>query len=230
MLNNLVECLQASSANFAGIPKVQQSATPLWYMNMGSHSLFENGEKEGIERLLYSKPKLFLINNLFSIHMYAKERINLSTAQDDLITINQDAELMEFFRVVEDELAKETELFVQSILKTVALSREDLNFSKQFDNDKTNKPKMLKSLFSAFNGGIAALKSQQLEWRIAYADLRNELDERIEQSVVSAYTEFYNSNSKVNFSKKHMDQYVKYKPDEVHFILVNYFKANSMQK
>jgi hypothetical protein len=224
MLNNLVECLQANSANFAGLPKVQQSSTPSWYMNMGSHSLFESGEKEGVERLIYSKPKLFLINNLYSIHLYAKDRASATAAKQDLMSTNQDARLMEFFQVVEEELARETELFITCILRAVVLSEDDVKFSRQFENDKVNKAKMLKSMFSAFNGGIAALLSQQTEWRIAYADLRNVLDERIRTGVVAAYTEFYDANSKVNFSKKHMDQYVKYKPGDIAALLANYFQ------
>lgn len=224
MLNNLVECLQANSANFAGLPKIQQSATPSWYMNMGSHSLFESGEKEGIERLVYSKPKLFLINNLYSIHMYAKDRVNATAAKQDIVSTNQDARLNEFFAVVEDELAKETELFIICIVKAVVLSDDDIRFSKQFESDKVNKAKMLKAMFSAFNGGIAALMSQKPEWRIAYADLRNDLDERIRTSVVAAYTLFYDANSKVNFSKKHMDQYVKYTPEDITNMLANYFQ------
>jgi len=224
MLNNLVECLRANSNNFAGLPKVQQSTTPSWYMNMGSHSLFESGEKDGCERLLYSKPKLFLINNLYSIHMYAKDRASATAAKEDLMTINQDARLMEFFHVVEEELARETELFITCILKAVVLSEDDIKFSKQFENDKVTKAKMLKSMFSAFNGGIAALMSQQVEWRIAYAGLRNDLDARILNSVIGAYTEFHETNSKVNFSKKHMDQYVKYTPDDISNMLRSYFQ------
>lgn len=226
MLNNLVECLRTTSVNFGGIPKVQVASTPTWFLSMGTHSLFESGEKEGIERLIFCKPKLFLINNLYSIHIYSKERINSTTAKNDVITLNQDARLIEFFRIIDDELNREMESFIQCILKTVVLSSDDLKFSKKFENDKNEKSKMLKAMFSAFNGGISALITQQNEWRIAYADLRDELDTRIKESIMNAYLEFYHANSKINFSKKHMELYIKYKPEDINKIITGYFKNN----
>lgn len=156
-------------------------------------------------------------------------------------------------------LTQEIQLFITIILRTIAMSADvsacvdgppdhlgfqDLKFAKQFDNDKTNKSKMLKAMFSvhlfllhtmpclrlwsqAFNGGIAALQSQQKEWRIAYASLREELDKLILTTVMNSYSEFHSANSTVNFSRKHMDQYVKYAPKDIEQLLYNYFKHNS---
>ena len=205
----------------AGSPKAQTGATPSWYLNMGSHSLFESGDKEAHERLQSAKPKLFLINNLYSIHMYAKDKQNRGEKPSA-----QDARLNVFFQSIEELLARETEAFLACILRTLVMSREDIQFSKQFENDKTNKAKMLKSMFSAFNGGVAALQQQQPEWRIAYGDLRTELDSILLSSIVSAYTEFYNANSKVNFSKKHMELYIKYTPNAIGNIFLNYFQRD----
>jgi hypothetical protein len=38
------------------------------------HALFEAGEKDGDEHLLYAKKHLFLSNNLFSLHIYLREK------------------------------------------------------------------------------------------------------------------------------------------------------------
>ena len=130
---------------------------------MGSHSLFEGGEKEGKERLLYCKPKLFLINNLYSIRMYLGERRaklqqtatanqSMSPSHGQLHTTKSlstsELKIIEFYDGVDDKLQSEMQLFILAVLKTVVISPDDTNFSKQFENDKTNKAKMLKSMFS----------------------------------------------------------------------------------
>ena len=96
--------------------------------------------------------------------MYSKEK----QSKGEKLTSAQDMRLNTFFQSIEDLLAKETESFVTCILKTLVMSHEDLQFSKQFEQDKVNKAKMLKSMFSAFNGGVLALQQQQTDWRIAY--------------------------------------------------------------
>ena len=41
---------------------------------MKGHALFESGEKDGDEYLLWARRHLFLSNNLFSLHVYLQEK------------------------------------------------------------------------------------------------------------------------------------------------------------
>ena len=41
---------------------------------MKGHALFESGEKDGEEYLLWARRHLFLSNNLFSLHIYLQEK------------------------------------------------------------------------------------------------------------------------------------------------------------
>ncbi len=118
--------------------------------------------------------------------------------------------------------------FVESVLRSCAMSAEDIRFSKTFETgDKTQRAKMLKAMFSAFNGGIVALVAVQSEWRVAYADLREELDNQLLASLLKSYNDFYTVNSKVPFSKKHMEEYVKHTPKDVERMLQGYFNRDA---
>lgn len=71
---------------------------------------------------------------------------------------------------------------------------------------------------------MAAIISQQPEWRVCYADLRNDLDAQLLETVMPKYNQFYDTNSKIKFSTKHMDQYVKFVPLDVETALTGYFQ------
>lgn len=152
----------------------------IYLQSMGSHSLFEGGEKEAKERLLYCKPKLFLINNLYSIRLYLSERrevLQRSTTSSQPVSPSHgqlhttksltpsELKIIEFHDVVDEKLQLEMQHFILAVLRTLVISPDDINFSKQFENDKTNKGKMLKSMFS-----VSEVNSEKLfiEWIYVY--------------------------------------------------------------
>ena len=74
-----------------------------------------------------------------------------------------------------------------------------------------------------FNTGMDALLAQQGEWRVASAGLRERLSQQLVSSVLPVYTQFYSTYSVVKFSKKHMEEYLKYPPNVVERHLAGFF-------
>ena len=68
-----------------------------------------------------------------------------------------------------------------------------------------------------------ALLSRKGEWRVANADLREVLNQQLRDSVLVPYTAFFNENCRIQFSKKHTQQYLRYPPSEVDRLLINFF-------
>lgn len=74
-----------------------------------------------------------------------------------------------------------------------------------------------------FNTGMDALLAQQGEWRISAPILRETLTAQLVARVVPPYSEFYAAFSPVKFSKKHMEQYLRYSPESVERHLQSFF-------
>lgn len=68
-----------------------------------------------------------------------------------------------------------------------------------------------------------ALLAQQGEWRVASAGLRERLSALMVSKLIPVYTKWYNEYSAVKFSKKHMDEYLKYPPNVVERHLAGFF-------
>ena len=79
------------------------------------------------------------------------------------------------------------------------------------------------TITQAFNTGLDALLVQQGEWRVASAGLRDRLSAMMVTKIVDVYTNFFNTYSIVKFSKKHMDEYLKYPPNVAKQHLTGFF-------
>lgn len=74
-----------------------------------------------------------------------------------------------------------------------------------------------------FNSGMDALLLQQGEWRISSPDLRSHMGALLASHVVPTWTSFFNANSTVPFSKKHLKEYLRFPPHDVQQILSHFF-------
>lgn len=95
--------------------------------------------------------------------------------------------------------------------------------SSYVSESSTNQQRLLKSKFMIFNTGMDALLSQQGEWRVSSSVLRESLSLALVEKVLSTYQPFFTTFSTVKFSKKHMDEYLKYNPAQVENHLKNFF-------
>lgn len=67
---------------------------------------------------------------------------------------------------------------------------------------------------------LISLKSQ---WRISSTDLRERVQGQLVLEIMESYTTFFEKYSKVNFSKKHKESYLRYPPKEVETVLGSLF-------
>lgn len=74
-----------------------------------------------------------------------------------------------------------------------------------------------------FNSGMDALLSQQGEWRVSSSLLREILGTELLQKILPLYKDFFSKYSKIQFSKKHMGEYLRFPPEDVERLLKNFF-------
>ena len=110
------------------------------------------------------------------------------------------------------------------------LQSDALAFDERYESttDKSASGRLIKARFSAFNSGLEALLAQQGAWRISSASLRNDMGKQLADTVIPSYTRFYEQYSTVNFSKRHMDQYVRFTADDARLILLRFFGGSKV--
>jgi hypothetical protein len=74
-----------------------------------------------------------------------------------------------------------------------------------------------------FNTGLAALLAQQGEWRVSSSTLREMLTIQMTNRILQTYSQFFSTYSAVKFSKKHMNEYLKYTPAQLEQYLRSFF-------
>jgi exocyst complex protein 7 len=75
--------------------------------------------------------------------------------------------------------------------------------------------RQIKSRFTAFNEGLEEIYHNQKAYSVPDSTLRQRLRQDGRTIVLNSYTEFFERFSQVHFSKKHMDQYLKFPPKAV---------------
>jgi hypothetical protein len=132
--------------------------------------------------------------------------------------------LSNFIERVEARLQSEQERFCETIASALGLGVQDMiEFQHAYDKDKSNQSRLLKAKFSIFNTGMDAFLAQQGEWRVSSSSLRDVLAQQLTQRVLATYTTFFATYSAVKFSKKHMNEYLKYTPAQLEQHLRSFF-------
>ena len=89
--------------------------------------------------------------------------------------------------------------------------------------DKVNSGRLLKAKFALFTSGMDALLGLQGIWRVSAPKLRASLSAQLIERICPVYLDFYRNYSIISFSKTHMNQYLKYAPNQVENALTHYF-------
>jgi hypothetical protein len=117
---------------------------------------------------------------------------------------------------VEQKLKDEMQLFCDTCAATMGMTPADMQeFSSLYAKNKTGNGRELKAKFTIFNTGMDALLAQQGDWRVSSAGLRAELSAGLRNAVLPTYSKFFSTYSVVKFSKKHMTEYLRFKPADV---------------
>lgn len=245
LINNLIASVQVKAARFNDPRNKRVSISGNRSLVVTASKLYAVGEKEADESLSVARQHLFLINNLFSIYLYLREAksdlgrgdvvgghghgdaLNKSKGKAGIPAprgINDPNQLNILLEAVESKLSMEQVTFCDVICRAMAMSPSEVEeFAVTYAKDKGNKNRLLKAKFSVFNSGMDALLAQQGEWRVSAAGLRDQLAAQLVESIVPTYQHFYDTYSTVNFSKTHMSQYLKYKPEDVATALSAFF-------
>jgi Exo70 exocyst complex subunit len=201
------------------------------------HSLFSAGVPEANERLREACKHLFMANNICPLYQLLKE----NSGMNDGAFSDGDSESWEmmrdreFFRAqqkllstLETRLKYESSRFVDIIVESSGIMdvMEELEAAGGPTAFETghDKGKLIKLKFSIFNATMEAWTSHQGEWRISNEFLRGSVKKDLTRKIVPMYTEFYDIYSQIRFSKKHMDQYLKFPPEDVDRIIQGFFR------
>lgn len=235
LLGNLFKTLLKKSKLFDPIGKEKTSRS----IDIKKHALFETNEKDGEDYLKWAKKHLFLINNLYSLYIYLKEKkkdLKLYSASGDNggttdgtgVGVDSLKMLLQLYDTVEKRLFSELDFFYEIILGCLTFTEKEMKiFFENYENSsKIEKLKLLKSKFSLFNSGMDAFLNCQGEWRISSSQLREKLTEELLEKIYIIYENFYNDYSNINFSKKHMSDYLRFPPKDVRRSIQNFFGKN----
>ena len=188
--------------------------------DVNTHNLYESGDKEAELAIMGGCQYLFKANNFSSLYSFLLKNKN------ELYNCISAKLLDSYYIQVKDSIELSRAAFCNTITRVLGMSRDDIAILDQKykeTTDKTTSGRLIKAKFATFNNGLEALLAQQGAWRISSAELRDEMGKQLALTVVPVYKEFYSKYSKVNFSKRHMDQYVRFTEPDVQLILGRFF-------
>lgn len=207
-----------------------------------THLLFsqlESGSEETVIAMMEACQYLFLANNWFRMHNFvveAQEQLEACFRGKNNGSAGSSASgeskfLSTYFEEVRDSLANSKLMFCRTVATNMGMSatdEEDFNtrYAATPSSDKQSRGRLVKGKFALFNRGIEALLSQQGAWKVSAPSLRDELGLSLADAVFPYYSAFFDEYGGTNFSKRHMDQYVKFKPEEVRTLLLRFFGGN----
>ena len=247
LLDNLFKTLQKKSEKLDPVGGKGAVALSVRLLNLKGHALFDAGEKDATEYLLRSRKHLFLSNNLYSLHTYLQEKKKELTAYAAAASSSSAGtgtvgskgtlpggsggadslrQMLRLSENVERKLSDELRRFCDTVAAASSMTTEELNtFTAEFKatTDKQARSKLLKAKFSLFNSAMDALLMQQGEWRVSSAGLREHLGIMLVAKICPLYGQFYGTYSTIPFSKKHMEDYLRFPPSDVERALRFFF-------
>lgn len=133
-----------------------------------------------------------------------------------------------FLDRLDELLLIEQSQFCEAVGRAMALGVDDMQEFKdtmQVKGDKNLnlRNRALKAKFTIFNTGLEALLARQGEWRVINVTLRNSLTAQLIRTVLPVYSDLYTTYSDSKFSKKHIEDYLKFTPQQVETNLRTFF-------
>jgi hypothetical protein len=188
--------------------------------DVNTHSLYDTGDKEAELNIMSGCQHLFLANNFSKFHDFLlKNNASLNGCVS--------AKLLDtLISQVQSQIQSSKQDFCDTISRVLGMLSSDGHvFDEKYrtTKDKTAAGRLIKAKFSGFNSGLEALLAQQGAWRISSGELRDEMGKLLADTVIPVYKDFYDKYSKVNFSKRHMDQYVRFTAEDAKLILGRFF-------
>jgi hypothetical protein len=187
---------------------------------MATHSLYETGSKEAELQVMTGCAHLFLANNFSKVNEFLEKQVG--ELHQCISSKLVDAYCEEVTRLITQSRAA----FCETIARTVGMHSAEMKlFEAKYKSttDKTASGRLIKGKFSTFNSGLEALLAQQGAWRVSSAKLRDDLGRQLADTVIPVYRDFYGTYSKVQFTKKHLDQYIRFTAEDAKVVLERFF-------
>ena len=177
---------------------------------------------EGVDALSAAgRPHLFLVNNAHYMNLAvrgeegAKGSLVGVTSTVPISVMLSEAFLDRLVSVVEQEVDK----FILAVWTPLVTHVKDLGLNLQFQKGSQvltlDSGRQIKTRLSAFNTGVDEIYLNQKRFSVPDPTLRAKLRADAKETVLPPYTDFYTKFSTVQFSKKHMDQYLRFPPKTV---------------
>lgn len=129
-------------------------------------------------------------------------------------------------RLVEEEREKfNTAVWVPLIEPLRDVNALHLEYSKGTNVLTLESGRQIKSRFTNFNTSLEEVYQHQKLFSVPDASLRQRLRQQAKDTVVRPYTTFFNKVSEIQFSKKHMEQYLRFPPKTVTTMLDDLFSG-----
>jgi exocyst complex protein 7 len=125
-------------------------------------------------------------------------------------------------KMMESEKSKYTEHW--EILNTHLTAVGELEYQKNDSNAISYESgKLIKQRFAGFNEDFE--RTYQLHKKLCVIDprLRVSLQQDVAKVFLPRYRRFYDKYTKIRFSKKHQDEYTKYRPDKIEDMLCDLY-------
>lgn len=209
-------------------------------------ALYDFEDKSAEECVLAARKHLFLINNVFALLSFVRDRrkeLLGGSAADQAVkrAANQSGKgfgpgqgqtrtqrLLALVDRLEVRLASEQELFCETVAIALGFGTQDMSeFQTTYEHDKSNQMRLLKGKFSMFNSGMEAFLAQQGEWRVSNSSLRESLAAQLTQRISLPYQHFFTTYSAIKFSKKHTNDYLRFTPAQLEQHLRSFFGRSS---
>jgi exocyst complex protein 7 len=179
------------------------------------------GKMDGADTLSGAgRPYLFLMNNAQYI-LKAIKGDDVKDAQQrsptgaQIVSVLADAFVDRLAGLVNETREKYNKAVFVPLSEHTRQTDLPLEYSKGSSILTLDSGRQIKSRFTAFNAGLEEIYQHQKPYSVPDVALRQRLRQDGRSIVLSSYTEFFERFSQVHFSKKHMDQYLKFPPKTV---------------
>ena len=191
-----------------------------------THALYDTGAEEAAIAIMSACKYLFLANNFSKLDDFLSE---MKEQLDN--NLSNKTWLSRYRLTVTQSVSEALSAFCKVVTTVMAMQTSDTtDFQSKYNaipiSDKQGRGRLVKAKFSMFNSGLNALLENQGAWRVSSPPLREKLGRMLSEAVTPQYEAFHNEYHKSNFSKRHLDQYIKFSPDEVRMLLLRFWGAN----
>jgi exocyst complex protein 7 len=183
------------------------------------------GKLEGVDALSAAgRPHLFLMNNASYMNKAVRgqdggsPRAQATAQQSDapISSTLSDAFMERLGGLVDEEAAK----FVKAVWAALAEHVKDTSLALEYAKGSSGvltleSGRLIKTRFTSFNDGLEQIYQHQKHFAVPDAGLRARLRQDAKDVVLPPYTAFFTRFSTVQFSKKHMEQYLRFPPKTV---------------